>query len=269
MVLESNNISFEDLQLSSLSGNNPLWIILKNGKQYFVKSDHIKDYCTVGKVDSSIKEIIACRIGQQLGINVIDTSFGFVKLHNKKFKTLVTVTDNFNRNFGCTPMTNIVSSIDKYEINEFISLQNEKVRDKFFKMLLFDFIIGNNDRHTSNIEFVLGPNFNIVDMAPVFDNGNSLGFLDEYKNTPSFKLNTYNINKFMSDIWYMPYQLKYRDLLTLINLEHYESLNLEPINIDKVFEGLEFLDNYFMLKYLTKIVIDSRIEILKNRLNRR
>ena len=53
------------------------------------------------------------------------------------------------------------------------SLPNEKIKKEFFKVMIFDFIIGNSDRHSNNWAIIKNRS-NTESMAPLYDNGSSL-----------------------------------------------------------------------------------------------
>lgn len=75
-------------------------------------------------------------------------------------------------------------------------------------MMVFDFIIGNTDRHEKNFGVIRNPNtLEIISVAPLFDNGTSLGWDGEY-----------NIN----NIYLKPFNMKAVDVLSLINLNSVE-----------------------------------------------
>lgn len=250
-------MNFSNFKSFSLSGNKPLWTCSIDGELYFIKADKPLSINTIGIFDSSICEIVCYRLGKQLRFDVIETSHTFIDI--KGINTLVTYTKNFSRNFGSIPMTNIIDSIDYDRIKSLIASLNNKTQKKFYEMLLFDFIIGNNDRHTSNIEFYLNRDFNIHDLVPIFDNGNSLNFIKDNVNTPSYRINDYIINNYNKSISYMPYQIKENDLLSLIDNNIKGKLLDVSIDYDEIFRGLEFLDNFSNLKNIFKLYIDNRL----------
>ena len=53
------------------------------------------------------------------------------------------------------------------------SLDNKNLEKDFFKILIFDYIIGNTDRHSNNWAIIRKEN-NEMEIAPLYDNGSAL-----------------------------------------------------------------------------------------------
>ena len=61
-----------------------------------------------------------------------------------------------------------------YSINMILnSLDNKNLEKDFFKILIFDYIIGNTDRHSNNWAIIRKEN-NEMEIAPLYDNGSAL-----------------------------------------------------------------------------------------------
>ena len=61
-----------------------------------------------------------------------------------------------------------------YSINMILnSLDNKNLEKDFFKILIFDYIIGNTDRHSNNWAIIRKEN-NEIEIAPLYDNGSAL-----------------------------------------------------------------------------------------------
>ena len=55
-------------------------------------------------------------------------------------------------------------------------LDNPDIAAKLEKIFLLDFLVNNEDRNVGNITVVLDKNNNIIDLAPIYDTGNSLSY---------------------------------------------------------------------------------------------
>jgi hypothetical protein len=76
-----------------------------------------------------------------------------------------TMYDNFKEEYYSLEM--ILNSLDEYNL-----------KDEFMKILIFDFLIGNTDRHQNN--WAVLSNKNNITLCPIYDNGSSLCcYIDE------------------------------------------------------------------------------------------
>ena len=119
---------------------------LKTGKLSYGKFSNLEP----------ISECIASEIGKLLGIDVIETLYSDVTLSKsidyKSQTALISYTKNFlGKGEVFQSMHKLESSTDLYNTLRF---EYSKYIDDINKMIIFDFIINNNDRHLNNFGFV-------------------------------------------------------------------------------------------------------------------
>lgn len=85
-----------------------------------------------------------------------------------------------------TMSTNDIELITAYElthgwkksnndIKQFVDFLSDDMKTDFYKMNLLDYIVGNYDRHWNNFGIIRNSNtLDIIGLAPIYDNGNSL-----------------------------------------------------------------------------------------------
>ncbi len=146
------------------------------------------------------------------------------------------------------------NSIEDYE--EYIKkLEGDgikNVREKIENMFILDFIIMNEDRHLNNFGIIRDVNtLKWLDVAPIFDNGQSLNV--EYYDKEELHIS--GNGRFF-------YEVKpFDEIIKVVK-------NIKRIDINKLDGIVEWFDNLLhKYQYLTKMS-DSRIEILCILLNR-
>lgn len=112
-------------------------------------------------------EELAYKIGEILELNVVkvEVEEALIRYNNKEYKTLVAISHNFNRSGNSIPIENFC------EINRINSkdlLFDDRFREDLSKIIEYDFIINNIDRHGRNIEVMNNK------IAPIFDNSLSM-----------------------------------------------------------------------------------------------
>ena len=156
------------IEASGTSGTRyKVWLI-KDGKEILFKESKLH----TGGEDTyeDVSEIISYQIGKILGFNVIPVGLGEYKGHKGSYTYKVNdlielsnkISDkmaNYNSNY---PFENIEYNFDFVE-----SFFEDK--EQFYKLLIFDYIRAEVDRHPSNIGFI-GNGINVI-----YDNGNSFG----------------------------------------------------------------------------------------------
>lgn len=183
-------------------------------------------------------EELAYKIGEILGINIVEVEVEevLIQYNNKEYKTLVAISPNFNRNGNSIPIENFceINGINSKDL-----LFNDIFRADLSKIIEYDFLINNIDRHGRNIEVMNNK------IAPIFDNSLSM-----FSKMPDNALNqalfeVYTANNFIG----------YPNLLDNLKLiDNGIDLN---IDIDKFYEIVEL----WGLKYNKS---DKRIRFIKN-----
>lgn len=124
-------------------------------------------------------EYVASKVGKRLGFNTTEVELavnkGFVGTISKNFREkneeLYEGGDLFLSRFVDFDR----HSLNYYELPHILELLSAYHLDRDFVALpVFDALIANNDRHCDNWGILTGPK--IAQMAPIYDNGSSLGF---------------------------------------------------------------------------------------------
>lgn len=140
------------------------------------------------KFRESSKEVDAYKLGSILGLNCAEYNEINVILHNSKRKACitksfiqsgeleVTVASIFDSLDVVIPIK--ISAIDYINttveaIHRFTNLDIESIYSWIYDMLVFDYIICNNDRHLTNFELLYNKNTNSFRFAPYYDHGQS------------------------------------------------------------------------------------------------
>ena len=146
--------------------------------------DHGREY------QDAIAEVIASRVGELLHILVVQYQLCRIRINDETF-LLGTISYNFchkNESFisfetmvesSDEPIQWAVSAKDNYElvIDLFYKLTGLAARDYLNTMLLFDFLICNEDRHLNNFGVLKDKTDGSYRFPPLFDNGYALGFM--------------------------------------------------------------------------------------------
>lgn len=168
------------IKISLISPNNTtdgrlkkIWII-DQGKRYLLKGGYKNE------VMQPFNEVLASMICEKLGFDHVTYTLDVI--NNK----VVSKCECFiNTNTELIPahqvLHNKVEKENAYE--EYIHILEEKginnVREKLENMFLLDYLILNEDRHLNNFGIIRDVNtLKWLDMAPIFDNGQSLNILD-------------------------------------------------------------------------------------------
>lgn len=120
-------------------------------------------------------EFYACQIAQAMNLNA--TSYNLTKWKGTLCSTCELFTDI---DHGLVSAGALVSEGGIQAVIEYYKDLGQYYLDDLIKMLIFDAIICNEDRHFGNFGFIVEGN-KIVDTAPIYDNGLSLFYysLDE------------------------------------------------------------------------------------------
>lgn len=197
-------------------------------------------------------EELSYKIGEILGLNIVkvEVEEALIQYNNKEYKTLVAISPNFNRNGNSIPIENFC------EINRINSkdlLLDDRFREDLSKIIEYDFLVNNIDRHGRNIEVMNNK------IATIFDNSLSMfsKMPDNALNSALFEV--YTANNFVG----YPNLL---DNLKLINNE----IDLN-INIDKFYGiidlwGLKYNKSEKRISFI-KSLIEFRYGKLKSIFN--
>ena len=168
------------IKISLISPNNTTdgrlkktWVI-ENGKRYLLKGGFKNE------VMQPFNEVLASMICERLGFDHV-------------CYTLDVVNDKVVSKCGCfintdtelIPAHQILQGLIEKEnaYEEYIKILEDKginnVREKLENMFILDYLILNEDRHLNNFGIIRDVNtLKWIDIAPIFDNGQSLNILD-------------------------------------------------------------------------------------------
>lgn len=182
---EFTNVTFSSgvdssTKISLISPNNTTdgrlkktWII-ENNKRYLLKGGYKNE------VMQPFNEVLASMICERLGLNLIKY---IIEVINEK---VVSKCECFiNTDTELIPAHQILYEIQKKEnaSEEYIKILENKginnVREKLENMFILDYLILNEDRHLNNFGIIRNVNnLNWIDIASIFNNGQSLNILD-------------------------------------------------------------------------------------------
>jgi hypothetical protein len=167
-------------------------------KNIYVNSEDFKEYFFKGSkkmADGSFKytsefwsEIVASKVGQWLGFNVLDYNIGFDVNDEQQIGCLSKSMIDYSENLlsegiaylsGHDPKYNPETDESRYTFNFIQEALNgfalSAHKEKFIQMLIFDSIIGNSDRHQENWGFITKFKETIEELDIQIATKNSLG----------------------------------------------------------------------------------------------
>lgn len=260
--LEFTNATFgneEDnsTKISLISPNNTTdgrlkktWII-ENGKRYLLKGGYKNE------VMQPFNEVLASMICEKLGFDHVKYTLDIV---NDKVVSKCECFINENTEFITAHqiLSCIVEKEDAYE--EYIKILESKgidnVRLKLENMFILDYLILNEDRHLNNFGIIRDVNtLKWIDVAPIFDNGQSLNILDY--NDEELVINGqgrffYNVDDF--------------DLI-ISKIKNIKRFDLSDLN-SVVYEFDELLHKYKKITRMTDRRINKICTLLMSRINK-
>lgn len=194
-------------------------------------------------------EVIASQIANILGLETVnytlfyDNNFPYSQCEdfinkNEDLITAYQINKILPKNNNDSAYTHFIKCAEKVGV--------KNVKDFLDRLIVFDFIIANEDRHYNNFGFVRNAEtLEFVGPAPIFDSGSSFGF---DKITPDIKP--------FKDIVSKPFKNNPLEQLKLV--QSFDWLNVEKLNLVK--EKLLSLFKQFESKYLDKQRITAIVE---------
>lgn len=166
--IEVSNIS------NSRTSNGVLlkWNIKKEGKFYFVKTGErsYHDFLPY----KPISEFIATKVGNLLGLDLVQTELENISLFDKDI--LTSKTESFlNDDEMFRSVAHLITDKESASQDLLQILFNKfpNYKENIYTMIVFDFLINNLDRHLNNFGFICNEVGDIRRFAPLFDNGSS------------------------------------------------------------------------------------------------
>lgn len=160
----------------------------KDGIVYFVKSGRlqVRDFPEKWGIEPVI-EVLCYEIGKLMGLNVAEQSLiGMEGIrYGKNFRTLVCSSPDFRNGKTLIYLASLYAE-DESNIDFEKLCRNTGCGNDLINLLAFDLIIMNEDRHNSNVGFLMSDNGELK-LLPIYDNGYSLlyddikGMLNDFK----------------------------------------------------------------------------------------
>lgn len=243
------------LHVDSSAGNLLKWTINENNKTIFIKTSTYNSYNNIWLYES-YSEIINCRLFKELGIK-----------NTLMYYPCKIMLDNGEITLGCYSYSFLkedetyislahlhkigklqnymFTGIDGYKqcISDVKTVLNIDYTNELNKIIILDYLVLNEDRHTGNFGFIYNYRTNKFKIAPIFDNGNSLFSL---KNIEGMSYTQKLDNYVKSKPFYYKHEMQLNMLNTKIKLNH---------NIEGTLQYIEELN---------KLGLDTqRIEFIK------
>lgn len=207
-----------------------------------------------GKTDSeshilSANEVVASKIAKKMNIDHVEYSPIYIDETSEKISMCPCFIQNSNMEFvNALQIANETKLFNKglYDVFKEMGFQQE-----VDKMIQFDYLIGNTDRHEKNFGIIRNAEtLEIIAFAPLFDNGSSFGWNNNKNN-----IGQYEAKPFLVD---PEKQLKlakhtickvpdFNTIKTIIETE-YENFNIEKERLEIAIETVQ--KNYLKLKQL-------------------
>jgi hypothetical protein len=219
--------------------------------------DHGREY------QDAIAEVIASRVGELLHILVVQYQLCHIRIDDEKL-LLGTISHNFcHKNESFISFETMVESSDALiqwavsakenyalVIDLFRTLTGLDARDYLNTMLLFDFLICNEDRHLNNFGVLKDETDGSYRFPPLFDSGYALGFM-QAEHRP--------VEQYLYSCKAKPFSTSFSKQLHLVN--QLPSGIVLPDSIpDTVFDGLPLSAQ--MLDYC-RTILQIRLQQLK------
>jgi hypothetical protein len=190
-VLDLTNVDWSNTRSYTTNGMLPKTVI---GTTHIKMSSYNPSQGVYG--NDAIMEVIAGRIGRQLGINCLAYRIAdaLVEKDGKRFRTYVCISDDFRQGRETVDFEAFYLRYRKEEESAVEFAYRLGAANDIHEMFVYDFIIGNLDRHGRNIEIFT----DCKKIAPLFDNGFSLlsKIPDQSIKTAEFDDNT-TVNNFI------------------------------------------------------------------------
>ena len=144
--------------------------LMIGGAKHYLKLSNYDSYRGIYGHES-INELIAGRLGEMLGFNVLNGSLrkSLVQIEGKEYETFVFLAESYKREQSRVAFEDFY--VDHRSSGEESPLDFCKRYGwgaEVFKMFIFDYLIINRDRHGANLEVLKNRD---IKLSPLFDNG--------------------------------------------------------------------------------------------------
>lgn len=201
-ILKLDDLSSESLRMTSQGNQRKWW----DGQRFIKVDSHLGE---------SMNEVWAYRLGHALGLKVQPYEACLVEVDNRKLKAcccdsflesaaiFVSVSKILERSsvtFTKNQPTNQVFLQSVQICAKGTLIPAEEIEAYWYRMLQFDFLICNEDRHTNNFGFIYDTKAGKYNFAPLFDHG--VAFLtdkEKYSSNLKIALQKFKMKPFSRD----------------------------------------------------------------------
>ncbi len=236
------------------------WIDIE-GRPFLIKSGHIPGATENGILAAN--EIVASKIAAAIGSEHVE----YQKINIRNDRTKYCVCKSFgNKNEDFVPAENIRLQLDTYDrMNVYRYMCDLGFKDDMNKMMVFDILIHNIDRHCGNFGILVNSDtMEVKRFAPLFDSGSCLNYIDSepgagimkpFEMTPKEMLQMIDSKVELPDKKYAIKVIK----------DVYESFGLEENAIERAQKeflyGYELLENrFYELEHAPEQAIEDDID---------
>ena len=207
-------------------------------------------------------ELIAYKIGTFIGLNipeaipaVLENNYGILirnflerGLAGMPINELIEAKEILSNN-----LVRLSHNIDAIEMLLKTEGVDEKAWVEYIRMLIFDCLIGNNDRHDENWGFLVDRIHQVLRLAPIYDNASCLTSGENEERVQELLLNPEKLNKYINNS--KPPNL-YR---TFFDEKHYKHYEIMKILIEKDSNVTDLIQEMLKPDYLsyTRSIVDE------------
>lgn len=259
MALFFDVSKWEEQRHYSTSGTRSKCVVQdpKTGENYFFKTSLIQQ----GKIYSTEfwSEIIAAEVGCWLGFNVLPYHIAKTKVKigcisksitSEKDRLIegVALLKGYDKTYNPEDKTSYKKYTFEFVKQAITRFGLKRYLPDFIKMLVFDAIIGNSDRHQENWAFVETPSS--IDFSPIYDSGSSLGrelsetsLIDKLKDPVQF--NAY-ISRGKAELRCNKGKVNHLELLKYVHQQH----------LNEVIVPIQAMVNIYNAEHLQEIIFN-------------
>ena len=212
------------------------WIINENGERVLLKGSNFS------VMQEPFNEVIASDIMKEFNINHIIYELKRTKEHIP-YSECITMSDKDHEYINAAWVLGLEDYGIKDVYNHYIEIcaRNglKNVKEKIDEMIAIDFLIGNEDRHKGNFGIIRNANtLEWVDIAKIFDNGNSLFYDKSDYDIDSFGIDSLGksfngSNRLQLDVLDYPEWYNYSSRNKIIEIINYNLNNNERISSER------------------------------------
>lgn len=258
VVINLNNLRLDwgyNMATSGTQGSFLKTSFVVDGKRYYAKAPRFNEYEGFYGFETAY-EVIAYRLARKLGVPCVKQEIQSVNIsiNGTVYRADVCVSESYRRdNQKKITLEDAVRMYGKTGENRLQTAVRIMGRDMLSKMLMFDFIIINRDRHGANIELFKCDSGGYR-VAPLFDNGMSfLFYVSDDTAVRNFDITKdYNVNNYLGyhslekNLQFVDRRVKLNQLKRTDKASLFTGLTeiLSKEHRDKIWDIIEWRYNY-------------------------